>query len=336
MARFGKAQPKQARFKMALYGPPGSGKTFTALLMAEGLAKVRGRRVKYIDTEHGTDFYAMDVPQRSVHPQAFDFDAIYTRSLTDILDALEHLNPAEDGVIVIDSMSHIWDAAMEAYHGKMTKIGSIPMHAWGPIKKPYKRLVNLLIYGPYDTFILGRQKNLFDKDDDGELEKVGVGMRAEGETAYEPHICMRMESKRDQKADREQTKGTVSAFVEKDRTGILQGQEIQFPSFKTIEPLLPLLGAEQASAEDEDERAAKDGELLDKLQVNGKGKESLVLAGDFQERLSKALDLASLWGVVTEIKKAKRKLTEEHWGSLVQFYEVRKQQLASAQAPELQ
>jgi len=36
MARFGKAAPKQARLKVAIYGPPGSGKTFTSLLMAEG------------------------------------------------------------------------------------------------------------------------------------------------------------------------------------------------------------------------------------------------------------------------------------------------------------
>ena len=39
MAGFRKAKAEQAALKIGLYGPPGSGKTFTSLLIAEGLAK---------------------------------------------------------------------------------------------------------------------------------------------------------------------------------------------------------------------------------------------------------------------------------------------------------
>ena len=43
MAGFRKAKAEQAALKLGIYGPPGSGKTFTALLLAEGLAAVTGR-----------------------------------------------------------------------------------------------------------------------------------------------------------------------------------------------------------------------------------------------------------------------------------------------------
>ena len=184
MARFQKAAPQQARLKVSIYGPPGSGKTFSTLLMAEGLAKVRGKRIAYVDTERGTDFYAQAVKARKVHPEAFDFDALYTKSLAEVTAAVRELDTSTHGVIVLDSISHLWDAAMDAYKGKKTSIDTIPMQAWGSIKKPYKDLIAYLIGSQFDVFILGRQKNIFETDEKDEMKKVGVSMRAEGETAY--------------------------------------------------------------------------------------------------------------------------------------------------------
>jgi pantothenate kinase-related protein Tda10 len=66
MAGFQKAKAEQAALKIGIYGPPGSGKTFTSLLMAEGLAQATKRRVAYVDTEHGTDFYCKAVPMRCI------------------------------------------------------------------------------------------------------------------------------------------------------------------------------------------------------------------------------------------------------------------------------
>lgn len=332
--KFVKAAPQQARLKVSIYGPPGSGKTFTTLLMAEGLAKTRGKRIAYVDTERGTDFYAMKVPARPVHPEAFDFDAIYTKSLAEVDEAVRSLDPATHGVVVLDSISHLWDAAMDGYQGQKTKIDSIPMQAWGKIKKPYKALIAYLIGSPFDVFILGRQKNIFEMNDKDEMQKVGVGMRAEGETAYEPHVCARMESDQNPK---DSTQSDYIMHVEKDRSGVLAGRSIPNPSFDTIVPILPLLGDVQAPAEDEDERIAKDGELLAKQDEKAKAKEekSLGIFRELQPKLMGAKALAELGAVAAEIKKANRYLVEEHASALRETYKSRRDQLVNDTAGDL-
>jgi Mrp family chromosome partitioning ATPase len=113
MAGFRKAKAEQAAVKMGIYGPAGSGKTFTALLLAEGLANITKKRIAYVDTERGTDFYCQPVPDRAVHPDAFDFDAMYTRSIVDINKEVAALDTDVYGVLILDSMSHVWDACKE-------------------------------------------------------------------------------------------------------------------------------------------------------------------------------------------------------------------------------
>lgn len=324
---FTKAAPQQAKLKIGIYGPPGSGKTFTALLIAEGLAKVDGKRVAFVDTERGTDFYCQNIPSREVHPEAFDFDAIYTRSLSDVLKAVRSLDTAVYGVVVIDSISHIWDAAIEAFEGAKTTKGTIKMQDWGSIKKPYKDLIRTLLDSPLHVLILGRQKNIFENDASGEMKKVGVGMRAEGETEYEPHICVRMEQKKGDKAP--------YAVFEKDRTGIRAGQTVPSPTFKTFEPMLAYLGTTQAKSEDPDDVAMRDSELHreDTSKAAEREAKSQKAMADFQASISAANDIVALGGVGEAIKKS-RTLLDSHRGALRLLYGARFKAVAGSAMPE--
>jgi hypothetical protein len=135
MNAFKKPQAVKAALKLAFYGPAGSGKTFTSLIVADGLAQHSRKRIAYVDTEFGTIFYGQSVPQRRVHPGAFDFDVLYTRSITEVLTAVRELDPDTHGVLVIDSITHLWDSCKNAFTGRLTKAGTVPLHAWGGIKK---------------------------------------------------------------------------------------------------------------------------------------------------------------------------------------------------------
>lgn len=261
MAGFRKAKAEQAALKLGIYGPPGSGKTFTSLLIAEGIARLTKKRIALVDTEHGSDFYCQAVQTRQVHPEAFDFDALYTRSITDTLSAVRGLPPEEYGVVIIDSMTHLWQACIEAYGGRQTSAGTIPMHAWGKIKKPYKDLMTFMLSSPMHIIICGRQGTEYATDEETEeLKAVGVKMKAEGETPYEPHILIRMEALKPKKT---QELAMIVAYAEKDRTGVLAGRSFINPTFDSLcKPLLPLLGATQAQIESLEATAAKDAEQI--------------------------------------------------------------------------
>ncbi len=255
---FKKAKAEQAFLKVGIYGPPGSGKTFTTLLCSEGLA-TNGKRIAFVDTERGTDFYSQSIKDRAVHPAAFDFDAIYTRSITDVLAEVKALDLTQYSVVVIDSITHLWESTKQAYAGKLTRAGTIPFTAWGSIKKPYKELMTLLLNMPAHVFILGRQGNEFEEDETtGELKKTGVKMKAEGETPYEPHILLCMEAARNKDGS-----FTPTVTVDKDRTGILMGKTFKNPTFNDlVAPLLGYLGATQAKTLTDEETGQKDADVL--------------------------------------------------------------------------
>ena len=316
MAGFRKAKAEQAAAKIGIYGPTGSGKTFTALLLAEGLAKHEKTRIAYVDTERGTDFYCQTIKERKTHPEAFDFDAIYTKSLTEVIKEVKAINFKDHKVIVIDSITHLWEAAMNAYQGRVNRAGQIPMHAWGKIKKPYKDLLSHLLATPAHVFILGREGNRFE-DDDGELKMVGKKMKAEGETPYEPHILIQM-----QPITKKDGQTIITCFGEKDRTGIIANKTIAWPSFDNIiKPMLPYLGEKQASVESLDEIAAKDAEELDKQDEEFE-KNSTETHSKFRARMQLATNQVELKKITDELtKEVKSKMLTAHVNDLRAFFQ---------------
>ncbi len=269
--------------------------------MSEDLARWKGRRVAFCDTEMGTSFYAQPVPQRAAHPEAFDFEVLHTRSVTDVLAAVRSLDPDVHGVVVVDSVSHLWDACGNAYAGKLTRNGGIPLHAWGAVKKPYKDLMNLLLPLPVHVILCGRQGIDYGEDEgSGELKQVGFRLRAEGETVYEPDVLVRMES---HKVNRRQA-ATVLAHVEKDRTGILAGSTIEWPNFeKLAQPLLGLLGSRHAATPSDEEVGQKDAEALAYLEEE-RVRQSAELAGGIAERIGDAGIVDGLRRVASELTAA--------------------------------
>lgn len=330
MAGFRKAKAEQAALKIGMYGAPGSGKTFTALLLAEGLAEATGKRIAYVDTERGTDFYCKSVSARTVHPDAFDFDAIYTRSLTEVLSSVRGLSPDEYGVVVLDSVTHLWEAAIAAYSGRQTSAHTIPMHAWGKIKKPYKDLMAHLLSSQMHVLICGRQGTEYATDEETEeLKAIGFKMKAEGETAYEPHILLRMEAVKPRKSNE---MATIYAYAEKDRTGILAGRSFANPTFDTLcKPLLSLLGDTQAKIATVSETAAADAENLSDDDAARTSKSSALLK-EWSAKIALAADAKALKSLGKEITpQLKSQMLPADVADLREKYQIRERELPSRQ-----
>lgn len=327
---FKKAEPKQSYIKIGIYGKQGSGKTVTSLLFAEGLAKKSKKRIAYVDTEGGTDFYARDIPERKFHPKKFDFDAIYTRSLQEVLDECKSIDFNTYNVIVVDSITHLWEAAQNAYEGK--KVGTnkdkIPLYAWADIKRPFKELVNFLMNCPAHVFICGRE-GVEMADVDGENQVVGSKIKAEGETGYEPNILINMKQQRYTDVTDGVERGDIVAYFEKDRSGLYTGKSIKYPTFKTIEPLVNLLnGDEQRHIDSTDEQIEKDSSLIDSKRLE-KEKVSKELRVEYAAKLSKSATLDELIAVWKEINGTpKKKMYKDDFDHLIQIKDELKTVLA--------
>lgn len=306
MGKFVKAKSEQAFFKVGLYGKAGSGKTLTALLVAEGLAARSGGRVAVIDTENGTDFYTRDIPERTVHPMGFDFDVLKSRSIMETLEAIESIDPKEHSVVVIDSLTHLWEATRDAYQGKKLPNGGIPVHAWGPIKKPYKKLMSFFLDGHFHGILCGREGVVMEEDESGEMHVTGVRMKSEGETPYEPHILVRMIPERAGDGAH-----IITAFVEKDRSGILAGKTVRWPKYETFAPIVGhLSGTTQGRLGTPEENAERDAAAQQRL-AEAEEAERVALFQHIRDAIQASKTLEGL-RVAWELTKGKKgRLGEE-------------------------
>lgn len=85
---------------LGITGPSSSGKTYSALRLGTGIARVNGGPLYVIDTEHKRALHYADV---------FDFEHVDFQppfGPLDYLSAIEHCMKAKPGCIVIDSMTH--------------------------------------------------------------------------------------------------------------------------------------------------------------------------------------------------------------------------------------
>ncbi len=88
----------RAKLRLGMSGPAGSGKTYSALLIAHGL----GGRIAMIDTEHGSgDLYA------DLLPEGYDVLQL-TPPFTPAryIEAIHALEAAGAETIIVDSLSH--------------------------------------------------------------------------------------------------------------------------------------------------------------------------------------------------------------------------------------
>lgn len=171
--QFKQAVKAQSFLRMALTGPSGAGKTYTALLLATALAG--DKRVAVIDTERGSaskyaDLFGFDVLELdSFHPDRY-------------IEAIQAAAQAGYGAVVIDSLTHAWTGtggALELHDQAVKRQKTQNSYtAWADITPIQNRLVNAITGAPLHVIATMRSKTEYvqDKNERGgtTIRKVGM------------------------------------------------------------------------------------------------------------------------------------------------------------------
>lgn len=170
---FRPAKRENVPLLLGLAGGTGSGKTYSAMLLAKGLAA--GKRFAVIDTENGRARHYAD---------EFEFDSADLRAPfrpERYADAIQAADEAGYPVIVVDSMSHehAGDGGLLDWHEEEFKrLGSretVKFTAWIAPKLAHKAMVTRLLQVNAHVILCFRAE-----------EKIEIGKDANGKTVVRP------------------------------------------------------------------------------------------------------------------------------------------------------
>lgn len=236
---FKPARNESAFLKLGLMGSTGSGKTFTACLIARGVVELARERnlpyankpVMFIDSENGSD-YVRDLFEEA----GIELLVAKTKSFADLCTAMKE---AEAGAsfLIIDSVSAFWDEWKTTYQRQKNRT-RLQFEDFAAIKSKWREgFTDRFINAHLHVAMCGRLAFEYDYTVDEEtgkknLEKTDVKMAAEKELGYETSLYVMMERDRDLKTGR-----TIrTATVIKDRFRTLDGQTFESPTFCTFAP----------------------------------------------------------------------------------------------------
>ena len=208
---FQKATRQQSFLRMALTGTSGSGKTYSALLMAKGM----GGKVAYIDTEHGS---------ASLYSDLMDFDVVnleppYTPER--YIEIIDEAVKSGYEILIIDSMTHEWSGkggVLEIVDNVSNTSNSKNSYfAWGQVTPRHNAFVEKILQSPIHIIATMRSKTDFvieEKNGKSVPKKVGLAPVQREGLEYEFTAVLDL------------TQGSNLATSSKDRTRLFSGDPI--------------------------------------------------------------------------------------------------------------
>lgn len=170
---------EQNRLRLALDGPAGSGKTFTALTFAFALAGPKGR-IAVIDTEHHTaSKYSGKQPDGSTWSwDHCDLDP-GQYSPSSYAQAIIAAGQAGYDVLVVDSLSHAWIGTGGALDQIDRSKDANKFTAWRDVSPQCNALVESILTSCCHTIVTLRSKMeyVLEADEKGKMVPRKVGMK---------------------------------------------------------------------------------------------------------------------------------------------------------------
>ena len=234
----------QGYLKAGFLGFQASGKTRTASELAIGTRawfKLEGP-IAMFDTEAGSEYIAQLVKART----GVDLLGFRGRAFDDLMQLAQECQAAQVSVLIVDSITHVWQEAMDARLQQVNKTlrqKNLPSRTrlefqdYAPLKALWSRWTDWYLNSPMHVIVCGRAGYTwdFEKDEESgrrELIKTGIKMKVESEFGFEPSLLVEME--REQIPDGRGGHGfrlQRRATVIKDRFGIIDGATAIDPTF---------------------------------------------------------------------------------------------------------
>ena len=164
-----KATKSESKLRMALIGASGSGKTFTALSIAENL----GSKILFVDTEHGS---------ASKYADIFSFDVVELSDFApeNFIQAIKLGEANGYDVVIIDSLSHEWNGkgGILELHSAEEKITRNKFTAWAKITPRHNALIETIVQSKTNVITTMRAKTDYsmNKDERGKTTVENVGL----------------------------------------------------------------------------------------------------------------------------------------------------------------
>lgn len=205
---FKKAERKQAKLRLALAGPSGAGKTYSALLIAKGL----GGKIAVLDTEKGS---------ASLYSDLVDFDVVDLTApftperYTEVITAAE---AAGYDTLIIDSYSHEWTGPggclEENEKLAHSKFKGNTWAAWNETTPRHRKLTNKILGSSLHIICTMRSKTETVQGEGKKIIKLGMKSEQRDGTDYEFTVVLDV------------SHDTHEAVASKDRTRLFNGYEV--------------------------------------------------------------------------------------------------------------
>lgn len=178
---FSLVERKQAKLRMALTGVSGAGKTLGALYTAYGITGDWGK-IAFIDTEHERGrFYACRSDLSTGQFLYVSIQPPYSPEKYKELAIKGAERVGSDGVVIIDSLSHVWSSeggVLDIKDEIASKRGKNDYSAWSDAGKIQNDLINTILSLDCHTIVTMRAKMKYavQMNDSGKQVPVKLGL----------------------------------------------------------------------------------------------------------------------------------------------------------------